>query len=123
MVKVEIGNEDFLTHVEVGEHKIVVDEPIDNGGGDKGPTPTQLLLSSLGSCVAITLRMYSRQKGWELGDINVGLTVEKVDGKKKIIEELSFGNQLETEQIERLKEIAKRCPVSKMISSETEIVN
>ena len=33
-------------------HRIVVDQPVEDGGGDAGPTPTELFVASLASCVA-----------------------------------------------------------------------
>ena len=33
-------------------HEIVVDQPVESGGEDAGPTPTDLFVASLASCVA-----------------------------------------------------------------------
>ncbi|MGZ5353107.1 MAG: OsmC family protein [Actinomycetota bacterium] len=33
-------------------HEIVVDQPVDDGGDDSAPTPTELFVASLASCVA-----------------------------------------------------------------------
>jgi putative redox protein len=38
--------------ISVRGHEIVVDQPLDGGGEDSGPTPTDLFVASLGSCVA-----------------------------------------------------------------------
>lgn len=37
------------TEVRIGPHALLADEPVDKGGTDTGPTPTELLLSALGT--------------------------------------------------------------------------
>ena len=41
------------------------------GGGDDGPSPQELLAASLASCTAVTMEMYAKRKGWDIGDIEV----------------------------------------------------
>lgn len=53
--------EDDRFTIMVRGHRIVVDQPHDAGGGDVGPTPTDLLLASLASCVAFYSRRYLRR--------------------------------------------------------------
>ena len=38
--------------VQVRGHELIVDQPADAGGTDLGPTPVELLVASLASCVA-----------------------------------------------------------------------
>ena len=54
---VSIGRDRFRTDVRAAGHVIVADEPVEVGGGGLGPSPYDLLLASLGTCTAITLRM------------------------------------------------------------------
>jgi putative redox protein len=37
--------------VETGRHRLLVDQPEEEGGEDQGMTPVELLLASLGSCI------------------------------------------------------------------------
>lgn len=48
---ISIGNKFHLT----------ADEPLDVGGDDTGPTPLDFVLAGLGSCQAITLKMYAER--------------------------------------------------------------
>jgi len=44
--------------IEVRGHQLVVDQPVVDGGEDTAPTPTELFVASLGSCVAFYARRY-----------------------------------------------------------------
>src|SRR2546427_13224050 len=66
------NGETFTHDVEIRAHHVTADEPEENGGDDSGPSPQELLAASLASCTAITIEMYARRKGWEIGDVAVG---------------------------------------------------
>ena len=57
--------------VKVRSHTITADEPSSHGGDDAGPSPQELLAASLASCVAITMEMYARRKGWDVTGLRV----------------------------------------------------
>lgn len=117
-----------------GQHSFVADEPEANGGNDLGPTPPELLLWALGSCTAMTLLMYARRKGWDLADISVHLTRDRVEASELeaseadtskvdlIQQDISVRGNLSEEQQQRLLEIARRCPVHRSLTSPTKIV-
>lgn len=44
--------------ITVRHHSLAVDQPVADGGGDSAPTPTELFVSSLASCVAFYVRRY-----------------------------------------------------------------
>jgi len=57
--------------IAVRGHRIVVDQPVAMGGGDTAPTPTELLVASLASCVAFYAGRYLTRHGYD----RTGLTV------------------------------------------------
>lgn len=49
--------------VDVRGHRLYVDQPLADGGDDTAPTPTELLVASLASCVAFYARRYLTRHG------------------------------------------------------------
>lgn len=111
----------YRVTLEDGQHTWLGDEPVSAGGGDSGPTPFALLLSSLGACTAITVKMYAERKGWPLEHIDVRLSLATRADGSTIDREVSLHGALDDAQRERLMQIANACPVHKILSRPIEI--
>jgi putative redox protein len=103
--------------IEIREHRLIADEPESKGGGDQGPTPTELLAASLASCTAITIEMYADRKGWELGEVEVtaDFTEASGDTPAKFRVDIKSPAELTDEQREKILVIAHKCPVHKAL--------
>ena len=77
-VVVEGPTTGFRTEVQVAGHHFTVDEPVPVGGSDAGPSPYEMLLAALGSCTAMTLRLYADRRQWPLKRAVVKLRHHKV---------------------------------------------
>src|SRR6185503_4257034 len=102
MVKVTARRRQGFTHdVEIqGGHHLVIDEPEADGGSNAGPSPTRTVGAALAACTAITTEMYADRKGWELGEVEVDVS---------------------DDQLERLRVIAGKCPVHRLLAKEAEV--
>jgi putative redox protein len=108
----------YAQSISAGKHHLTADEPESSGGTGTGPAPYALLLSALGACTSITLRMYADRKGWTLNTIEVGLRMLKSkDGRDRIEREIRVSAALTEEQKTRLGEIADKTPVTKSITA------
>ncbi|VVE23419.1 osmotically inducible protein OsmC [Pandoraea capi] len=120
IVTAHLGAAGYTTHLSDGKHEWIADEPESLGGGDLGPAPSAMLLSSLGACTSITLHMYARRKEWPLKDVKVTLAMNP-DGKPpagttQITRKIELAGDLSEEQRQRLLEIANACPIHKVLS-------
>ena len=107
--------------IEVSGHRIHSDEEVANGGEDTGATPHELLLAALGSCTAMTLKVYAERKGWPLEDVKVTLNAANSEGGYVITRRVAVSGQLDAEQRQRLLEIANKCPVHRTLTGEITI--
>jgi len=98
----------YGVRIDAGGHALRGDEPVAQGGADTGPPPFGLLLSGLGACTAITLRMYAERQGWPLAGVDVKLTYVVKDG-------------IDEDQRAKLAEIAEKTPVTRAVRAGTEI--
>ena len=123
------------TTIKVRHHHWHIDEPIGNGGGDTAPTPGEMMLGALGSCMAITCKMYAERKGWDLQSVEVAVDYERFKGSDyaahqgsalfvhEVRKSLAFHGDLDEKQRKRLYEIAGKCPIHRLLGSPTYFVD
>jgi putative redox protein len=113
-------------------HRWRADEPVPLGT-DTGPSPYELLLSSLGACTSMTLRLYAQRKNIDLQRITIRLQHYRIHAEDcrdcetkeglldRIDREIELSGNLDEAQKQRLLEIAERCPVHRTLQSEINI--
>ncbi|MEQ3656015.1 MAG: bifunctional alpha/beta hydrolase/OsmC family protein [Dokdonia sp.] len=129
------ADDGFTTVMKLGNHYIKADEPVRVGGNDYGPTPYELVAAGLSACTAMTIQMYAKRKGWHIDNVEVHTSYSKThavdcehceeDTSAKIDtfnRAIKFTADLDDKQIDRLLQIADKCPVHKTLHSQTQVI-
>ena len=111
----------YSNDVTTSRHHLYVDEPVELGSADIGPTPFEYLAAALGGCTTITLRMYSERKKWTVDHIACTVKMHKEDGLQVFVREVSVQGDLDADQRARLIEIANKCPVHKTLTAGSKV--
>ena len=111
----------YGVRINTGGHALRADEPADRGGTDTGPAPFGLLLSGLGACTAITLRMYAEHQGWPLASVDVELTYVVENRDTRWIDRLITLHGVDEDQRAKLADVAEKTPVTRVVRAGTEI--
>jgi len=126
-------NQKFMLDVFSDTHHWIADEPTKSGGNNAGPDPYEHLLASVGTCTAMTIRMYAGRKEWPLENAEVTLRHNRehltdcADCGDKPVQldiidrDIKLHGDLTEEQRARLMEIADKCPVHRTLSGKLEI--
>jgi putative redox protein len=117
------SEQSYRTSIQIRNHTIIADEPVHDGGDNEGPTPMEIMIGTVGACVAVTTRAYAQRKNWPLEGISVEVEMERIKREEypdytgdapfvhEIRERILFEGPLTDEQKERLLVIAGKCPV------------
>jgi uncharacterized OsmC-like protein/esterase/lipase len=128
------GDDGFTTQMKVGNHHLIADEPESFGGNDFGPNPYEYVSAGLSACTVMTIQMYAKRKGWQIDNVEVHTSYgkeyttdvkncEQDDAKiDTFIRKIRISSHLDDNQIQRIMQIADKCPVHKTLVSKTQIL-
>lgn len=122
----------FVVEARSRSHTMVVDEPKELGGTDKGPNPIELLLASLASCLSIAIKFHadrmnvpvSRVKVVAKGTLDLrGFMGEDVKpGLQKITLDVTVESPASEERVKELIDFVEHhCPVADTLRSNTPV--
>ena len=123
----------YRNAIEAGRHHFFADEPLAGGGTDEGPTPYDFLSAALGACTSMTLQFLAKRDGIPLTGVEVRITNDRMYAKdcadclttSGYIHHFNVTIKLEGDltdaQREKLRDVARRCPVFKTLSNEIRI--
>lgn len=126
----DLEEDNFTTHIQTSKHHFIVDEPESFGGDNFGPTPYDYLSGALAACTAMTLKIYSERKKWDLQEVyayvsyskkhsdDLAVRLEKPIQLDFMLKKLKLIGNLDATQKQKLVEIASKCPVHKSLASQ-----
>ncbi len=100
--------------IEVGEHTLMVDQPIKDGGEGTAPTPTELFVASLASCVAHYARRYLARHQLATEGLTVTADYETGSGPARVSAVrvvVTVSSEVPADRREALLAVASHCTV------------
>lgn len=112
-----------VVKAKVGDHLVITDQPIDNGGGNSAPAPFDLYLASIGTCAGIYVKSFCNRRNIPTHNIKIIQSAE-FDNQTGLPSNLSLDIKLPADFPEKYKEAlintAGLCAVKKSIKSPPE---
>jgi len=100
--------------IQVRAHTLSTDMSVDDGGKDQGPSPSELLVGSLGACIAIMVQRYCDRHGYTDGEVSASLTYELADDPKRVgavTIDLEIPKDVPEGKYDAIRRIAEACPI------------
>lgn len=107
--------------LQIRQHQLMSDVASNLGGQDLAPNPHELLEASLAACTIITVQMYAKRKNWNLQKTLAEVRITQEGPQSTLQRKVEFVGELSVEQRQRLLEIANKCPIHRLLTSEVHI--
>ncbi len=111
---------DMLFESKLGNHSLLIDVPASMGGKDRSPTPPELFVASLGSCVGAFVAHYCQRTGIDATDMTVDVTFDKLENPTRLANlkvriDLPQGECADRQAA--IHRVAEHCPVHETITT------
>jgi putative redox protein len=111
--------------IAVRGHRIVVDQPQDAGGADTAPTPTELFVASLASCVAFYAGRYLARHGYDRTGLTVSAAYELATDRparvRAVIISVKVPAELPESRRPALEAVVRHCTVHNTLHNPPEV--
>jgi uncharacterized OsmC-like protein len=104
----------------VGNHTLTIDVPATMGGSDRGPTPPEIFIASLGSCIGAFVAQYCEKNGVDDTGMTVDLSFDKAADPTRLVNlkaTVKLPNGDCGKRIKAIERVATHCPVHATIST------
>ncbi len=111
---------DMLFETQLGNHAIRIDVPDSMGGSDRGPTPPELFVASLGSCVGAFVASYCDKAEIDMDGMNVVVSFDKASNPTRLTNlqvKVNMPNDGCKNREKAIKMAASHCPVHETIKT------
>jgi uncharacterized OsmC-like protein len=109
---------------QIRQHAFYSDMATRDGGNDEAPSPAELLVSSLGTCIGMTINSYCQSHGYDSEDIDISMTYLLDDNPKRIKNitiDIALPENFPDSRKQAILNSLKSCVIYNSLSKETEI--
>jgi uncharacterized OsmC-like protein len=111
--------------VSVREHSVLTDQPVDGGGEDLGPTPTELLVGSLVSCMGFFAERFLKRNHFDTTGLELNATfTSSADRPFRVSEvqvEVTVPGGTPDRMLEPLRRVIDACTVHNTLRQEPDV--
>lgn len=110
--------------IEVRGHRLTVDQPVADGGTDEAPTPTELFVASLASCVAFYARRYLARHDLPTAGLAVDASYSIAPRPARISDirlELRVPDGVPDDRLDALLAVASHCTVHNTLENPPQV--
>lgn len=110
----------MLFETRIGNHRLTIDVPASMGGSDRGPTPPQVFVASLGSCIGAFVAQYCERNGIDTEGMTVDVSFETGQNPTRLVDLQATVNLPKgdcSKRVEAIKRVADQCPVHQTITT------
>jgi len=103
---------------EMRSHRVIMDQPLDEGGRDQGMTPVEMFIASLGGCIGLFAARFCQRHGISSEGLSVHMEWEYADRPHRvggIIVRVDLPARLEPEMKTRLRKVLEGCTIHKTL--------
>ncbi len=128
MVKISVSYEGDLRCAAIHEPSksiLYTDAPVDNKGKGENFSPTDLVSTALGTCIATIMGIYAKEHNIDLSGMKIEVEKSMQENPRRIAKlhvKLAMPASLDLRQRKALEVAAKHCPVHKSLHPDTEII-
>jgi len=100
--------------IAIRDHTLTVDQPVADGGTDTAPTPTELFVASLTSCVGFYARRYLDRHHLSTDGLTVSASYLMASGPPRVSEihlDIELSDEVPAQRREALLAVASHCTV------------
>lgn len=110
-------------HIDVRGHELSVDQPVEDGGGDTAPTPTELFLAGLSACVGFYAERFLRRHSLSPEGLSVSCTYGWAENPHRVgeIELAVEAPGITTAKREAFTRVIERCTVHNTLAHAPEV--
>ncbi len=105
-------------------HHVASDMSTEDGGRDGGFSPSELLASSLGACIAMSVQRYCAECGHGDGDVSVSLTFQLLGKPGRIgaiVVDVEVPPGFPGDRIKAVQRVAENCVVHRTLRNPPEV--